>query len=41
MNCTDRPDGFIIYSDMDRYRIVPARKTYQVVATLPDGKSVS
>jgi hypothetical protein len=24
---------------MDRYRIIPARKAYQVVVTLPDGRT--
>ena len=39
MSCTDRPDGLIICQDMDRYRIIPARKAYQVVATLPSGST--
>ena len=34
-SCADRSGGFIVYRDMDRYRIVPARKAYQVVVTLP------
>ena len=25
------------FGDMDRYRIVPARKAYQIVVALPDG----
>jgi hypothetical protein len=28
-----------MFPDMDRYRIIPARKAYQVVVTLPDGSS--
>ena len=39
MSCTDQPAGFIIYRDMDRYRIAPARNAYQVVATLPSGST--
>ena len=37
MSCAHPPEGLIVCLDMNCYRIVPTRKAYQVVATLPSG----